>query len=165
MVQPNFSWNHCVIGVKQQCWPVHVRPSKKKKKPELKEITSCSNTFWFSEKPIRIELWCLLTGREWFSVIVVFILSALWWMRIGGLGKLPDGRDWLWGKLDLQQLELDMGQQTGSKLGKGYIEAVYCHPAYLNYMWVHYVKCWAGWITSWNKYCQEKYQQPQIWRC
>ena len=55
-------------------------------------------------------------------------------MRIGGLCKLLDGRDWLWGKLDLQQLELDMGQQTGSKLGKGYIEAVYCHPAYLNYM-------------------------------
>ena len=32
-----------------------------------------------------------------------------------------------------QQLELDMGQQTGSKLGKEYIKAVYCHPAYLTY--------------------------------
>ena len=30
-----------------------------------------------------------------------------------------------------EQLELDMGQQTGSKLGKDYIKAVYCHPAYL----------------------------------
>ena len=30
-----------------------------------------------------------------------------------------------------QQLELDMEQWTGSKLGKEYIEAVYCHPAYL----------------------------------
>ena len=30
-----------------------------------------------------------------------------------------------------QQLELDMEQQTGSKLGKEYIRAVYCHPAYL----------------------------------
>ena len=29
------------------------------------------------------------------------------------------------------QLELDMEQQTGSKLGKEYIKAVYCHPAYL----------------------------------
>ena len=29
------------------------------------------------------------------------------------------------------QLELDIGQQTGSKLGKEYIKAVYCHPAYL----------------------------------
>ena len=33
-----------------------------------------------------------------------------------------------------QQLELDMEQQTGSKLGKEYIKAVYCHPAYFTYM-------------------------------
>ena len=30
-----------------------------------------------------------------------------------------------------QQLELDMEQQTGSKLWKEYVKAVYCHPAYL----------------------------------
>ena len=33
-----------------------------------------------------------------------------------------------------QQLELDMEQQTGSKLEKEYIKAVYCLPAYLTYM-------------------------------
>ena len=33
-----------------------------------------------------------------------------------------------------QQLELDMEGQTGSKLGKGYVKVVYCHPAYLIYM-------------------------------
>ena len=33
-----------------------------------------------------------------------------------------------------QQLELDMEQQTGSKWGKEYIKAVYCHPAYLTSM-------------------------------
>ena len=33
-----------------------------------------------------------------------------------------------------QQLELDMEQQTHSKLGKEYVKAVYCHPAYLTYM-------------------------------
>ena len=33
----------------------------------------------------------------YFSVIVVFILSAFWWMRIRGLWLLPDGRNWLWG--------------------------------------------------------------------
>jgi len=33
-----------------------------------------------------------------------------------------------------QQLELDMEQQTGSKLEKEYVKAVYCHPAYLTYM-------------------------------
>ena len=39
-----------------------------------------------------------------------------------------------------QQLELDMEKQTGSKLGKECVEAVYCHPAYLTYMQ----------ITSWE---------------
>ena len=33
-----------------------------------------------------------------------------------------------------QQLELDMEQRTGSKLGKEYVRAVYCQPAYLNYI-------------------------------
>ena len=33
-----------------------------------------------------------------------------------------------------KQLELDMEQQTGSKLGKEYIKPVYCHPANLTYM-------------------------------
>ena len=33
-----------------------------------------------------------------------------------------------------QQSELNMEQWTGSKLGKEYIKAVYCHPAYLTYM-------------------------------
>ena len=33
-----------------------------------------------------------------------------------------------------QQLEPDMEQRTGSKLGKEYIKAVYCHPACLTYM-------------------------------
>ena len=34
-----------------------------------------------------------------------------------------------------QQLQLDMEQQTASKLGKEYVKAVYCHPAYLIYKW------------------------------
>ena len=33
-----------------------------------------------------------------------------------------------------QQLELDMEQQTDSKKEKEYINAIYCHPAYLTYM-------------------------------
>jgi len=33
-----------------------------------------------------------------------------------------------------QQLEMDMEQQTGSKSGKEYVKAVYCHPAYLTFM-------------------------------
>ena len=33
-----------------------------------------------------------------------------------------------------QQLELDMGKQTGSKQEKEFVKAVYCHPAYLTSM-------------------------------
>ena len=33
-----------------------------------------------------------------------------------------------------QQLEADMQQRTGSKLGNEYIKAVYCHPVYLTYI-------------------------------
>ena len=37
-------------------------------------------------------------------------------------------------QLEKQQLELDMKQQTGSKLGKEYIKAVYYHTAYLTHV-------------------------------
>ena len=45
-----------------------------------------------------------------------------------------------------QQLEPDVEQQTGSKLGKEYIKAVYCHSVYLTYM--QSTSCEAlGWMT------------------
>ena len=33
-----------------------------------------------------------------------------------------------------EEIEADMEQQTGSKQGKEYVKAIYCHPAYLTYM-------------------------------
>ena len=42
--------------------------------------------------------------------------------------------DHLFMQFKKQQLELDMEQQTGSKLGKKYVKVVYCHPAYLTCM-------------------------------
>ena len=45
-----------------------------------------------------------------------------------------------------QQLELYTEQQTGSKLGKKYDKAVYCHPAYLTYMQI--MECQAGWSQA-----------------
>ena len=47
-----------------------------------------------------------------------------------------------------QQLEVDMKQQTGSKQGKEYIKATYCHPVYLTYM--H--------STSWEMLCWIKHK-------
>ena len=62
-----------------------------------------------------------------------------------------------------QQLEL-MEQQTGSRLGKEYDKVVYCYPAYLLICRGHHMKCQTRWITNWNQYCWEKYQQLQICR-
>ena len=62
-------------------------------------------------------------------------------------------------QVNKQQLEPDMEQQTGSKLGEEYIKAVYCHPGYLIYMqstsWV---------MLNWMKHklessLLEKYQE------
>ena len=59
-----------------------------------------------------------------------------------------------------QQLELDMEQQTGFKLGEEYVKAVYCYPAYLTYM-----QSTSYEIPDWMKHkleflldCQEKYK-------
>ena len=46
--------------------------------------------------------------------------------------------------MELGFLELDMEQQTGSKLGKEYVKAVYCHSAYLTYMRSTSFEMWAG---------------------
>ena len=45
----------------------------------------------------------------------------------------------------MQEIELDMEQQTGSKLGKVYVKAEYCHPAYFIYMEDTSCKMW-GWM-------------------
>ena len=45
----------------------------------------------------------------------------------------PEKPVFRWRSYSQQQLELDMEQQTCSKLGKKYVKAVYCHPAYLTY--------------------------------
>ena len=50
-------------------------------------------------------------------------------------------------QVKMEQLELDMEQQTGSKKGKEYVKAVYCHLAYLTYMQS------ASWETlGWTKH-------------
>ena len=56
-----------------------------------------------------------------------------------------------------QQLQLDMEQQTGFKLEKEYVKAVYCHPAYLTYMQS------TSWETlGWKKHKLESRLQGEI---
>ena len=62
-----------------------------------------------------------------------------------------------------QQLEPDMEQVTGSKLGNKY-KVICCHLVYLTYMQSTSCKM-PGWMKhKLESDCREKYQQPQIWR-
>ena len=56
-----------------------------------------------------------------------------------------------------QQLELNMEQWTGSKLGKEYIKAIYCHPAYSTSM--QSTSCE---MPGWMKHKQESRLQGEI---
>ena len=56
-----------------------------------------------------------------------------------------------------QELEPDMEQWTGSKLGKDYVRAVYCQPAYLTYMQSTSWEMLEWMNTSWNQDCKKKY--------
>ena len=60
-------------------------------------------------------------------------------------------------KIKKQQLEPNMEQQTGSKLGKEYVKAVYCHPAYLTSM-----QCTSWETLGWMKHKLESRLQGGI---
>ena len=79
---------------------------------------------------------------------VLSILTILWHRQREAwhatvMGSQRVGQDWvqltelnweIYMQVKKQQLELDVEPQTGSKSGKEYIKAVYCHSAYLTYM-------------------------------
>ena len=84
------------------------------------------------------KLWKILQGME-----IQTILLAFWETYM---------------QVKKQQLELDMEQWTGSKLGKEYVKNVYCHPAFLTYMQSTSCKM-PDWMKhNWNEDCSEKYQ-------
>ena len=56
-----------------------------------------------------------------------------------------------------QQLELDMEQQTGSKFAKEYVKAVYCHLAYLTYIYSTSFK-----MPGWMKHKLESILQGEM---
>ena len=70
-----------------------------------------------------------------------------------------------------QQLELDIEQQTGCKWERGYVKAVYCHPAYLTSM-----QSTSGEMLGWMKHklesrlpgeisiTSDKQMTPNLWQ-
>ena len=89
--------------------------------------------------------WIIEKAREFQKNIYIFFIDYIkasdcvdqnkLWKILKEMG-IPDHLTCLLRNLYAGQevTELDMEQQTGSKSGKEYIKAVYCHPAYLTYM-------------------------------
>ena len=67
-----------------------------------------------------------------------------------------------------QQLDLDMEQQTGSKLGKEYIKAIYCHPAYLTSGLISFRIDWSDLLAvqgTLKSLLQHHSSKPSILQC
>ena len=93
-----------------------------------------ANIHWITEKARELQkniYFCFIDYAKAFDCVDH---NKLW--KIIKEMEIPDHVTCLLRNLEIrkQQLELDMEQQTGSKLGKEYVKAVYCHPAYLTYM-------------------------------
>ena len=89
-----------------------------------------------------------------------FVWITTYWKILKEMG-LPDYLTCLLRNLYAGQEATDRtghGKTDWFQIGKEYVKAVYCHPAYLTYMQSTSCKIRAGWITSWTQGCQEKYQ-------
>ena len=105
--------------------------SEKAKEPEIKLPTSAgswkkqessrkTSTSALLTRPKPLTMWITMNCRKfWKTWEYQTTWSASWEICM---------------QARKQQLELDMEQKTGSKSGKEYVKAVYCHPAYLTYM-------------------------------
>ena len=88
--------------------------SLKNQESSEKAPTSASLTM-----PKALTVWITINCGKFLEIGIQMTLPASWEICM---------------QIKKQQLELDMEQQTGSKLGKEYVKAVYCHRVYLTYM-------------------------------
>ena len=108
--------------------------SKKKKKRQRNQRSNCQHPL-DHRKSKRVP--------EKHLLLFYWLCQSLWLCGSQQTGKFLKrweyrttwSASWeIWMQVKKQQSELDMKQQTGSKLWKEYIKAVYCHPVYLTYM-------------------------------
>ena len=103
---------------------------EKAEEPQIKLPTSR----WIIEKAResqKISNFCFIDYAKTFDCVDH---NKLWKMREGNIRPpyLPHEKSVC--RSGKQQLGPDLEQRTGSKLGKEYVKAVYCYPAYLTYM-------------------------------
>ena len=116
---------------------------EKAEQPEIKLPTSAGS--WKKQESSRkISISALLIMPKPLTVWIT-INCRKFWNRWEYWITWPDSWE-NYMQVRKQQLELDMEQQTGSKLGKEYVKAVYCHLACLTYIQS------ASWETSWMKH-------------
>ena len=103
---------------------------KKAEEPEIKLPASVGSSKK-QESSRKNVYFCFIDYAKAFDCVVHNKL----WKILQEMG-MPDHLTCLLRNLYAGQeaLELDVEQQTGSKLGKKYVKAVYCHPTYLTYM-------------------------------
>ena len=91
-----------------------------------------ANIHWITEKARQFQkniYFCFIDYAKAFDCVDHNFDCGKFWKRWNiRLPGLPPEKSM---QVKKQQLELDMEQQTGSKFGKEYVKAVYCHPAYL----------------------------------
>ena len=93
-----------------------------------------SNIRWIIEKAKEFQKYIYFYFIDYAKAFVLIVTNCgKFWKRWEYQTTLPASWE-ICMQAKKQQLELDMEQLTGSKLGKEYVKAVYCHPAYLTYM-------------------------------
>ena len=98
--------------------------------PSWVVLQSKTHIFIELHKTVILVIICLASA----SVVLVLedvklcflLLSTLWWMRIRGLCKLPDGSYWLWGKVDLASVGSDSKESTSDAGDLGSIPGFNC---------------------------------------
>ena len=97
---------------------------EKAEKPEIKSATSVGS---LKKQEFQKNIYfCFIDYAKAFDCVDHNKL----WKILKDMG-IPDHLTCLCMQVKKQQLELNMKQQTGSKLEKEYVKAVYCHHAYL----------------------------------
>ena len=111
--------------------PDFMLPLEKAEEPEIKLPTSTGS--WETQESSRKTSTSALLTMPKSLTVWITINCGKFWKRWEYQTTLLASRETCM-QVKKQELELDMEQETGSKLGKEYVKAVYCHSAYLTYM-------------------------------
>ena len=104
-----------------------------------------SGSWWWTRKPDVLQtMWSQRVRNDW--------VTELNWTEKPICRSKSNSYNWTWNNALVQ----NWGRSTSRLYIVTLLILLTCR--------VLHAKCQAGWITSWNQVCWEKYQQPQIGR-